>query len=142
MAKETPELLDNVIEEMDILATQDFLDPRGVYSECIWHPRQIAKWLRELKELRGIKKPHMVNNRPLTPRELMDLDGEIVWVKFNWSDYEDQYMVVDAVNQVCGSLSPGKIFYFKANKEGLCSYWDIWAAYRYKPEDCDDKEVH
>ena len=113
--------------------TKDSKENRSYQSASL--SEQHVNWLEELKELRGIKKPHMVNNRPLTPRELMDLDGEIVWVKFNWSDYEDQYMVVDAVNQVCGSLSPGKIFYFKANKEGLCSYWDIWAAYRYKPED-------
>ena len=135
MAKETPELLDDVMEEMDILATQDFFDKRGTYDDCIWHPRQIAKWLRELKELRSLKKPHMVDNRPLTPRELMDLDGELVWVKFAPGWDEDQYMVVDAVNQACGPLSPRRILYFKADKEGLTSYWDIWAAYRFKPED-------
>ena len=96
---------------------------------------QHVNWLEELKELRGIKKPHMVDNRPLTPRELMDLDGEIVWVKFSPGYDEDQYMVVDAVNHACGSLSPRRILYFKADNEGLTGYWDIWAAYRYKPED-------
>lgn len=96
---------------------------------------QHVNWLEELKELRGIKKPHMVDNRPLTPRKLMDLDGEIVWVKFSPGYDEDQYMVVDAVNHACGSLSPRRILYFKADNEGLTGYWDIWAAYRYKPED-------
>ena len=143
MAKETPELLNNVIEEMDILATQDFLDPRGAYSECIWHPRQIAKWLRELKELRGIKKPHMVNNRPLTPYELMGMDGQEVWVKLRrpigtfpmlsrcFVDVLNMRMMEDAE-------MPSK--YYGFNYKG--GYWEQWVAYRNKPEDCDDREDH
>ena len=119
--------------------TKDFKENCSYQSASI--SEQHVDWLEELKELRAEARKSK-DVRPLTPRELMDLDGEIVWVKFNWSDYEDQYMVVDAVNRVCGSLSPGKIFYFKADKEGSCSYWDIWAAYRNKPEDCDDREDH
>lgn len=103
---------------------------------------QLSRWLTELKELRKLCDSKLIDNRPLTPRELMSLDGEVVWVKTQ-SDYVvGQCMVVDATTQVCGSLFPGTVLAFVDGENRNCGYWDWWAAYRIKPEDCDDKEDH
>ena len=38
---------------------------------------QLSRWLTELKELRKLCDSKLIDNRPLTPRELMSLDGEV-----------------------------------------------------------------
>ena len=96
---------------------------------------QLSHWLTELKELRKLCDSKLIDNRPLTPRELMSLDGEVVWVKTQ-SDYVvNQCMVVDATTQVCGSLLPGPVLSFVDGANRNCAYWDLWAAYRLKQED-------
>lgn len=95
---------------------------------------QLSHWLTELKELRKLCDSKLIDNRPLTPRELMSLDSEVVWVKTQNDYVVSQCMVVDSTNQVCGSLLPGTVLSFVDGENGNCAYWDWWAAYRREPE--------
>lgn len=99
---------------------------------------QLSRWLTELKELRKLCDSKLIDNRPLTPRELMSLDGEVVWVKTQNDYVVSQCMVVDSTNQVCGSLLPGTVLSFVDGANRNCAYWDLWTAYRLKQEDQEE----
>ena len=103
---------------------------------------QHVDWLEELKEIRA-EAQKSKETRPLTPYELMGMDGQAVWVKLRrpigtfpmlsrcFVDVLNMRMMEDAE-------MPSK--YYGFNHKG--GYWEQWVAYRNKPEDCDDREDH
>ena len=105
---------------------------------------QHVNWLEELKELRA-EAHKSKDTRPLTPYELMGMDGQEVWVVLKETpDYPREIVpcFVDCINMnMVGNRGEyvGCMLSF-APQSNL--YWNDWVAYRNKPEDCDDREDH
>lgn len=120
--------------------TKDFKKNCSYQSVSV--SEQHIDWLEELKEFRAEDRKSK-DTRPLTPYELMGMDGQEVWVKLRrpigtfpmlsrcFVDVLNMRMVEDAA-------IPSKYYGFGQNK----GYWEQWVAYRNKPEVCDDKEDH
>lgn len=105
---------------------------------------QHIDWLEELKELRAEDRKSK-NARPLTPYELMGMDGQEVWVVLKEPpDYPKEIVpcFVDSINMNMLENREGNIRYVLSFAPQSGRYWNEWVAYRNKPEDCDDREDH
>ena len=105
---------------------------------------QHVNWLEELKELRA-EAQKSKDTRPLTPYELMGMDGQEVWVVLKeTSDYPKEIVpcFVDSINMNMLGNREGDIGYVLSFAPQSGQYWNEWVAYRNKPEDCDDREDH
>ena len=105
---------------------------------------QHIDWLEELKELRAEDRKSK-DARPLTPYELMGMDGQEVWVVLKETpDYPKEVVpcFVESINMNMLENREGNIRYVLSFAPQSGRYWNEWVAYRNKPEDCDDREDH
>lgn len=102
---------------------------------------QHVDWLEELKELRT-EAQKSKETRPLTPYELMGMDGQEVWVKTLTCPREIIRCFVDSTNMNMIEYRAGDVRYVLSFAPQSGRYWNEWVAYRNKPEDCDDREDH
>lgn len=85
--------IDEAIEHCEEIAQDCELGEKP--TVCADEHRQLAEWLRELKEY---KTKNQENNEPLTWEELKKLKGKPVWVeeKYSFSDgWYGQWEVID-----------------------------------------------
>ena len=94
---------------------------------------QHEDWFEELKELRAEKR-RSKDARPLTPYELMGMDGQEIWVKTLTYPREIVRCFVDSTNMNMLENREGDIGYVLSFAPQSGRYWNEWVAYRNKPE--------
>lgn len=97
---------------------------------------QHVNWLEELKELRA-EAQKSKDTRPLTPYELMGMDGQEVWVVLKDSiDYPKKIIpcLVDSINMNMLEGREGDVGFVLSFAPQNNQYWYDWVAYRNKPE--------
>lgn len=119
--------------------TKDFKENCSHQSASL--SEQHVDWLEELKELRAEDRKSK-DTRPLTPYELMGMDGKEVWVKTLTCPMEIIQCLVDSANMNMIEYRAGDVRYVLSFAPQSGRYWNEWVAYRNKPEGCDDKENH
>ena len=102
---------------------------------------QHMDWLEELKEFRAENRKSK-DTRPLTPYELMGMDGQEVWVKTLTYPREIVRCFVDSTNMNMLENRESGIGYVLSFAPQSGRYWNEWVAYRNKPGDCDGREDH
>lgn len=123
--------------------TKDYKENRSYQSASL--SEQHVDWLEELKKFRA-KDPKNKDARPLTPYELIGMDGQEVWVVLKETPYYPKEIVpcfVDSINMnMLANREGNNIGYVLSFAPQSGRYWNEWVAYRNKPGDCDDKEDH
>lgn len=105
---------------------------------------QHVNWLEELKELRA-EAQKSKDTRPLTPYELIGMDGQEVWVVLKETPDCPKEIIpcfVDSINMNMIGNRREYVDYMLSFAPQSGRYWNEWVAYRNKPEDCDDRENH
>lgn len=111
--------------------TKDFKENRSYQSASL--SEQHVNWLEELKELRA-EAQKSKDTRPLTPYELMGMDGQEVWMKTLTYPREIVRCFVDSTNMNMLENREGDIGYVLSFSPQSGRYWNEWVAYRNKPE--------
>lgn len=114
--------------------TKDSKKNRSYQSASL--SEQHVNWLEELKELRA-ETQRSKDARPLTPYELMSMDGQEVWVVLKETpDYPKEIVpcFVDSINMNMIGNREEYVDYMLSFAPQSGRYWNEWVAYRNKPE--------
>ncbi|RHO64999.1 hypothetical protein DW088_02010 [Butyricicoccus sp. AM05-1] len=114
--------------------TKDSKENRSYQSASL--SEQHVNWLEELKELRA-ETQRSKDARPLTPYELMSMDGQEVWVVLKETpDYPKEIVpcFVDSINMNMIGNREEYVDYMLSFAPQSGRYWNEWVAYRNKPE--------
>lgn len=114
--------------------TKDSKENRSYQSASL--NEQHVNWLEELKELRA-EAQRSKDARPLTPYELMSMDGQEVWVVLKETpDYPKEIVpcFVDSINMNMIGNREEYVDYMLSFAPQSGRYWNEWVAYRNKPE--------